>query len=159
MTTVNVQVNEAQLSNFDSTIPDRALLEQAAMETLEYHKAKANTELTLVLTDDVQIKELNRQFLGIEEPTDVLAFPAGEVDLDTGTRYLGDVVISFPRALAQANDRGHTVEAELQLLAVHGVLHLLGYDHVGGSQKEIMWKAQAEILNNLGQMVDSLKPY
>jgi probable rRNA maturation factor len=80
----------------------------------------------------------------------VLSFPADEADPDTGHRYLGDVVISFVRAVEQAIEGGHTVEAEMQLLVVHGVLHLLGHDHASKGEKERMWVAQAKVLESLG---------
>ncbi len=108
------------------------------------------TELTIVLTDDDQLRQLNRDYLGIDDVTDVLSFPASESDPDTGTVYLGDILISLPRARQQALDAGHTLGQELQLLVVHGVLHLLGYDHADAPEKSRMWQAQAEILSQLG---------
>jgi probable rRNA maturation factor len=109
-----------------------------------------DTELTIVLTDDAQLRELNRDYLGIDAPTDVLSFPASETDPETGARYLGDILISVPRARDQAEAAGHPLESELQLLVVHGVLHLLGHDHAQAEEKARMWKAQAEILEGLG---------
>jgi probable rRNA maturation factor len=109
-----------------------------------------DADLTIVLVDDVRIKALNKDFLGRDAPTDVIAFPADEQDPETGRRYLGDVVISLVRAAEQAGERGHAVEAEVQLLVVHGVLHLLGHDHAGAGEKAAMWAAQAEILERLG---------
>jgi probable rRNA maturation factor len=96
------------------------------------------------------MRALNRSYLGIDAPTDVLAFPASELDPETGRRYLGDVLLSLPRAERQAKDAGHGLEAELQLLVVHGVLHLLGYDHASPDEKARMWAAQAEVLGRLG---------
>jgi probable rRNA maturation factor len=103
-----------------------------------------------VLADNVRLQELNRNYLGIDAPTDVLSFPASETDPETGARYLGDILISIPRAEEQAQSGGHPLEAELQLLVVHGVLHLLGYDHAETGEKAKMWKAQSEILEALG---------
>jgi probable rRNA maturation factor len=80
----------------------------------------------------------------------VLSFPASETDPETGARYLGDILISLPRAQTQADAAGHSLEAEVQLLVVHGVLHLIGHDHAETEEKARMWKAQAEILENLG---------
>lgn len=125
-----------------------ALIEDAAVRTLT-HEAVAG-DLTILLTDDAQVHELNRQYLGIDAPTDVLSFPAGEADPDTGVTYLGDVIISVPQAGAQALAAGHALEAEIQLLVVHGVLHLLGHDHAQTEAKGRMWAAQAEVLNQLG---------
>jgi probable rRNA maturation factor len=124
------------------------LLEHAAMAVLDLSGAPTG-DLTIVLVDDEQIQGLNRDFLGHDAPTDVLSFPADEPDPETGRRYLGDVVISFVRAAEQASERGHTVEAEMQLLAVHGVLHLLGHDHAEAEEKERMWAVQSEVLECL----------
>ena len=125
------------------------LLTKAAGATLDLSTIP-DADLTLVLTGDEKIRALNRDFLGNDAPTDVLSFPAGETDPDTGRHYLGDVVISLPRAAEQAAARGHNLEAESQLLAVHGVLHLLGYDHADAADKIRMWAAQAAVLDFLG---------
>jgi probable rRNA maturation factor len=125
-----------------------AVVEGAAETALRAGNAPTNADLTIVLTNDAQIKQLNRQFLGFDSPTDVLSFPAGEVDPDTDRPYLGDVIISVQRAHAQAID--HSLEDELRLLVVHGVLHLLGHDHAEASEKEIMWGVQREVLRLLG---------
>jgi probable rRNA maturation factor len=102
------------------------------------------------LTDDARLHELNRDYLGIDAPTDVLSFPASETDPDTGARYIGDILISIPRARAQAQAAGHPLESEVQLLVVHGVLHLLGHDHARAKEKAQMWQVQAGILERLG---------
>jgi probable rRNA maturation factor len=134
----------------DSGLTFRAdLLERAARAVLDLSGAP-DADLTLVLTGDSQIQALNRDFLGKDMPTDVLSFPADESDPQTGRRYLGDVLISLPRATEQAGERGHSVEAEVQLLVVHGILHLLGHDHAEAGEKARMWAAQAEVLNRLG---------
>lgn len=125
------------------------LLERAAQAALS-HSSLPEADLTVVLTDDAHIRALNRDFLHNDAPTDVLAFPAGEDDPDTGHRYLGDVIISLPRAREQAAERGHAPESELQLLVIHGVLHLLGHDHAGEQEKAVMWEAQTRILESLG---------
>lgn len=130
-------------------VPAPGLLERAAQAALDLQSA-LDADLTLVLTDDEQVCELNRLYRGVDAPTDVLAFPAGEPDPETGRLYLGDVILSLPRAAAQAAAGGHPLEAELQLLVVHGVLHLLGHDHAGDEDKARMWAAQAEVLEHLG---------
>jgi probable rRNA maturation factor len=131
------------------------LLEQAAQEALRLAAENPQADLTIVLSDDRQLHELNLQFLGIDAPTDVLSFPAGDTDPDSEQTYLGDVIISLPRAAAQAAAGGHPVEAELQLLCVHGVLHLLGYDHATPEEKTEMWAVQAQVLSNLGSPITS----
>jgi probable rRNA maturation factor len=129
---------------------ESALLQRAALFTLEQESAPADADMTIVLTDDAQLHELNREFLGVDAPTDVLSFPASESDPETGSPYLGDILISIPRATEQAQAAGHPVEAEVQLLVVHGTLHLMGHDHAETEEKERMWKAQAEVLVRLG---------
>jgi len=126
------------------------LLEQAALTALKHQAAPEDAELTIVLTDDDQLQALNRDYLGIDSPTDVLSFPSGETDPETGSPYLGDILLSMPRAASQAESAGHGLEAESQLLVVHGVLHLMGHDHAESEEKERMWQAQAEILAQLG---------
>jgi probable rRNA maturation factor len=124
------------------------LIERAAQAALTHQSADG--DLTVVITDDARLHQLNREYLGVDAPTDVLSFPASETDPETGARYLGDVLISIPRADAQAKSAGHPLESEVQLLVVHGVLHLLGYDHAETGEKAKMWKAQSEILEALG---------
>ena len=130
---------------------DDHLLIHAAQETLDQQGASPQADITLLISDDVQLQDLNRQFLGIDEPTDVLSFPSGEeIDPETEEEYLGDIVLSLERARAQAEAGGHSLESELQLLIVHGVLHLLGHDHAEEEERAVMWAAQAEILERLG---------
>jgi len=126
------------------------LLERATNAALEHQAESFDSELTIVLADDARLQELNRDYLGIDAPTDVLSFPASETDPETGARYIGDIIISIPRAESQAASAGHPLESEVQLLVVHGVLHLLGHDHADAEEKARMWKAQAEILESLG---------
>lgn len=126
------------------------LLERAALVALDHESESAGVEMSIVLTDDARLQKLNREYLGIDAPTDVLSFPAAETDPQTGARYLGDILISIPRARSQADTAGHPLESEVQLLVVHGVLHLLGHDHAEHRDKARMWKAQAEILESLG---------
>ena len=127
-----------------------ALLERAARATLTHQNESSNADLSIVLTDDARLHKLNRDYLGIDAPTDVLSFPASETDPETGSRYLGDILLSIPRAQEQATAAGHALDSEVQLLVVHGVLHLLGYDHAEAKEKRKMWKAQEEILVQLG---------
>jgi probable rRNA maturation factor len=124
------------------------LIERAAQAALMHQSADG--DLTVVLSDDARLQKLNRDYLGVDAPTDVLSFPASETDPETGARYLGDIIISISRAEAQAKSAGHPLEAEVQLLVVHGVLHLLGYDHAEAEEKTKMWKTQAEVLERLG---------
>lgn len=127
---------------------------RAAAEATLRHEA-APGQATLVLTDDEGIHALNRDFLGRDAPTDVLAFSARDdaggafVTAPEMGGYLGDVIVSYPRAAAQAEAHGHPLEEELLLLVVHGMLHLLGYDHASEEEKAAMWARQAAILSGL----------
>ena len=142
---INIEIK----SSVKQTInPD--MLEQAARATLILKYTSTDASLTVVLSNDSHLQELNREYRGIDTPTDVLSFPAFETDPETGSTYLGDVIISVPRAEAQAAEAGHSVVAELKLLVVHGVLHLLGYDHLKEDEKSRMWAAQTEILEQIG---------
>jgi probable rRNA maturation factor len=126
------------------------LLERAANAAFEHETQPVDSDLSIILTNDARLHELNLNYLGIDAPTDVLSFPASETDPESGARYIGDILISIPRAQAQAEAAGHALEAEVQLLVVHGILHLLGYDHAQPEEKDRMWKAQSEILESLG---------
>jgi probable rRNA maturation factor len=126
------------------------LLEHAARAVLAHQTESQESELSIVLTDNEHLQELNLNYLGIDAPTDVLSFPASETDPESGARYIGDILISVPRARSQAEAAGHPLKSEVQLLVVHGVLHLLGHDHAEPEEKARMWKVQAEILDSLG---------
>ncbi len=143
-----IDIDQEKFPNFPA-----ALIEQAARVTLDL-AAVSDADLTVVLTGDEDIRALNREFLSVDAPTDVLSFPADETDPETGRRYLGDIIISLPRAAEQASARGHSLEAEVQLLTVHGVLHLLGHDHAEPEEKARMWGMQAQVLERLGVRVN-----
>lgn len=85
--------------------------------------------LSILLTDDESMRDFNRRFRRVDATTDVLAFPAEAGDDEESGHYLGDLVISVERAAEQARELGHALEAEVEVLALHGVLHLLGHDH------------------------------
>ena len=129
-----------------------AALRTAVTVTLRHERKKPPIEVTLLLTDDDQLQTLNKEYRGINEPTDVLSFESGETlpGMKEDESYLGDIVISVPMAKRQAKEGGHTLKAELQLLTVHGTLHLLGHEHEEPDEKDRMWWAQASILAQLG---------
>ncbi len=131
---------------------DEATLRRAALAALLYHGALP-VEVAIVVSDDASLRELNQRYRDIDAPTDVLAF-ANEtrgpfISMPGQLHYLGDVVISFPRAQEQAAAAGHGTMAELQLLVVHGILHLLGHDDQAEPQRTAMWAAQEAILRAL----------
>ena len=127
------------------TPADLAELETFAQHTLTQQRIAPPAALTILLTDDDQLQQLNRDYRGYDQTTDVLSFADGSDLPDIGL-YLGDIAISVPQAQRQADAGGHPLLAELRLLTVHGVLHLLGHDHGDPDEKERMWQAQADIL-------------
>lgn len=105
--------------------------------------------VSLLVTDNNEIRRLNRDFRGIDRETDVLSFPAGE-EYGNEEATLGDIAISLPRAEAQAEEYGHSLERELAFLTVHGMLHLLGYDHIEAADEARMRQEQTKILTEMG---------
>lgn len=129
---------------------EKSILLRAARKTLEATKTLENVGVSIVIGDDDLLHELNLNYRHTDAPTDVLSFPSDEIDPDTSIRYLGDVVISLPRAQEQTSAEGHPLAEELQLLVVHGMLHLLGFDHEESRDKKKMWVIQDKILKQLG---------
>lgn len=142
---IHIQIEEP----YEASV-EPELLEKAALAVLQHQSYDLAAELSVVIDSDEKLRQLNREFLGIDAPTDVLSFPSEEFDPDEQADYIGDVIISYPRALSQAQAAGHPVINEIQLLVVHGVLHLLGHDHAEPQEKSKMWQAQAEILSSMG---------
>lgn len=101
-----------------------------------------NAELSILITGDEEIRELNRTYRGKDRPTDVLSFPDG--DVVEGRLILGDIVISLETAQRQAKELGHSLEEEVERLLTHGVIHLLGYDHELGGEKELKFRSLEE---------------
>ncbi|NOZ78683.1 MAG: rRNA maturation RNase YbeY [Acidobacteria bacterium] len=122
--------------------PLRRLVREALTSLDQDH-----VEVSLLLTDDARIQELNRRYLDRDRPTDVLSFPDGD-RLPDGFRLLGEIVISLDTARRQAGELGHSTLRELQELALHGVLHLLGYDHErdNGEMERLELRLREELL-------------
>lgn len=146
----SIQIADSLAEPPPDLLADVSYLEHAAAETMRQAGASPSAGFTVVITDDEQLHQLNRQFLEIDAPTDVLSFPSDEIDPDSGEPYLGDVLISLPRAAVQAQAGGHATRDELQLLVVHGMLHLLGHDHAEPDDKARMWAIQSSVLEQLG---------
>ena len=108
----------------------------------------SDVELSILLCDDAFIHPLNRDYRGKDKPTDVLSFAMRE-EGDPNDPVLGDVIISVERAQSQASERGHPIGVELALLLVHGILHLLGYDHENDEEAQKMEMKEKEILSTL----------
>jgi len=103
-----------------------------------------NEEISLILVDNEEIHNLNKQYRNVDRPTDVLSFPDDESE-----NYLGDIFISIDKVISQANDYGHSLDREFAFLLVHGILHLKGYDHHTVEEEKEMFSKQEEILNAL----------
>ncbi|MBR3961435.1 MAG: rRNA maturation RNase YbeY [Clostridia bacterium] len=134
----------------------RLLVRKSCVATLNEENFQNDAEVNVTFVDDAQILKMNKKFRNIDNSTDVLSFPLGEngvydINPETGTMQLGDVVISVEHAFAQADLYGHTIEREVAFLTVHSMLHLLGYDHVAGGLEAAKMRDKEEIiLANLG---------
>ncbi len=137
-------------------------LQSVAEQVLIAQEASSDVELSLVITCQEKVRQLNRDYLGKDAPTDVLAFsmlpelPAeGEpgvplfVTPPDGVLHLGEVIISYPQAVIQAEEHHHSVKKEIAILIIHGVLHLLGYDHDKPEPARRMCAREAEILSHV----------
>lgn len=146
---------------------DDAALMRAARITIEQHPDAIGANgcaLTIVIETDEAVAALNREFRQIDAPTDVLSFPADAppIALPGEPRYLGDLVIAFPYAAAQAAREGHDLLHSLALLVVHGTLHLLGCDHATPEERVAMWAQQDRALRALNiptDIVPALEKY
>ncbi len=139
------------------SVVERALIAQGV---------SSNAELGLVIASEEKVQQLNRSYIGKDEPTDVLAFsmlpeqsaqgvsgadfPSFVLPPD-GVHHLGEVIISYPQAVTQAEEHQHSVKKEIAILMIHGVLHLLGYEHDKLALKHKMTARETEILNYIEQ--------
>ncbi len=126
-----------------------AAVRRAIRRTLEQQSFRKECSISVLLAGDETLGSLNARFRSVARTTDVLAFGSRGLDPETGVVHLGEIAISLPRAGAQARARRAPLEREVQLLAVHGTLHLLGLDHDTPVRKQRMWRAQREILKEL----------
>lgn len=140
-----------------------ALAEKVIKGVLDYEECEEDYEVSISFVSNEEMKELNNEYRGIDSETDVLSFPMMEFDdeeaedeADEDVEYieeelaLGDIVVSMERAKEQAVEYGHSFERELAFLLVHGMLHLLGYDHENAEDERVMVNKQEEVLNKLG---------
>jgi probable rRNA maturation factor len=146
----------------DITYKLKMLLRRAIEATLAYEHYNNDVQVSVTLTDDAGIHELNARFRGVDAPTDVLSFPLfdfeGDTDeppIDEMENMLGDIVLNLDRAHAQADEFGHSFEREAAFLTVHSMLHLLGYDHETSEQDdEDMRARQRDIMQAMGLAVE-----
>ncbi len=134
----------------------RMLVRRCCTAVLVQEEFDGAAEVSVTFVDDEEIHKLNKQFRNIDRATDVLSFPLGEngvydINHDTGAKMLGDIVISIPHAIDQADRYGHTLQREIGFLTVHSMLHLLGYDHVNGGMESVRMREKEEtVLTKLG---------
>jgi len=131
------------------------ILLSVLQKTAEVFDIEPNTEVSVVLASDEYIQTLNLQYRGLDRPTDVLSFALNEgaepVVIDGPEEVLlGDIIISIDTATRQATEYGHSLERELAYLTVHGILHLLGYDHMTEEEKREMRQEEEHVLSLLG---------
>ena len=128
-----------------------------AQKVLKAEGVTSPYEVSLVFTDSETVQRLNRDYRGVDEPTDVLAFymlPQKEADSSfvlppDGVLRLGEVIISYPQAVKQAKEQGHSIDRELALLIIHGMLHLLGDDHGKPEEESRMRAREKELLEGV----------
>ena len=129
----------------------KKLIVLSIAEALKYEEVEEKCEVSVTFCDNEEIHVLNREYRGVDRPTDVLSFPIFDEDDMGGKVVLGDIVLSLEKAQTQAEEYGHSFEREIAFLCVHSMLHLLGYDHEEGKAEESeMFSRQKEILCNMG---------
>ena len=147
----------------DTKIPSgiRLLIRRCCHAVLEEEGFTDNAEVSVRFVDNETMHELNREYRNVDRETDVLSFPLGEngeydTNLDTGAKLLGDIVISVPKAIEQAELYNHTLQREIGFLTVHSMLHLLGYDHEDGGIEEVHMREKEEtVLTKIGLKRDN----
>ena len=160
--TVNIEYEaEKQLG-----IPYEEIINEVVCASLDYEDCPYEAEVNVVLTDNEEIHQVNKEYRNVDAPTDVLSFPMLEYDTpsdfehveedfadcfnpETGELVLGDIIISVEKAAEQAEKYGHSLEREYAFLIAHSMLHLMGYDHEVPEEAEVMEKRQAAVLESL----------
>jgi probable rRNA maturation factor len=160
--TVNLEIE----TDVDLGLPCEELLNRCLAAVMEEEECPYEAQLNVVITDNASIHETNREFRGVDRPTDVLSFPMIEYDTpsdfsgleeqaeeyfdpDSGELLLGDMMISAEKVLEQAEAYGHSVEREFAFLTVHSLLHLCGYDHMEEEERIQMEERQRVIMDKL----------
>ncbi|MFR5876764.1 MAG: rRNA maturation RNase YbeY [Eubacterium sp.] len=139
----------------------RLLIRRCCHAVLQEEQFKDDAEVSVRFVDNETIHELNAQYRNVDRETDVLSFPLGEngvydTNLDSGAKLLGDIVISIPKAMEQADLYNHSLQREIGFLTVHSMLHLLGYDHENGGIEEVHMREKEEtVLTKIGLKRDN----
>ena len=140
---IDIEVEDAA---WTAALPDAERLVRSAALAAADHEEAAHADITILLTDDASVRALNAQFRGKDEPTNVLSFPAAP----NPQRHLGDIALAYETCAREAAEQGKPIGQHLQHLTVHGVLHLLGYDHIGDDEAEAMEGLERTVLAGLG---------
>lgn len=146
-------MNEIEIINETNELIDTTDLYKVIEYTLKYENV-TNAIMNVIIIDNEKIHEINLKYRGIDRPTDVISF-ALEDDktfVNTSFRVLGDIYISIDKVYEQASNYNHSVRREISFLTVHGILHLLGYDHMKKEDELVMFSKQEKILEELGIM-------
>lgn len=160
---LSMEINASFDEGFEECL-DAVWVRSIAESTLAAEKIEEDTELGLVIASQQRVQQLNKTYRGKDSPTDVLAFTmlpepdTGEKLSFTappdGIRHLGEVVISYPQAVKQAAEQRHSITKEVAILIIHGILHLLGYDHIKDEDATKMKTRENEILESLKETLD-----
>jgi len=154
---MNMEINVLVDEDLEGCL-EEGWLRSVAEQVLVAQGAGSDVELGLVIASQERVRELNKSYLGRDEPTDVLAFSVREeigaesppfVHPPDGVLHLGEVIISYPQAVIQAGEHRHSIEKEIAILIIHGVLHLLGYEHDKPELESQMRAREAEILGHI----------
>lgn len=158
---MTIQIEHEVENSFD--FDTDMLIEKVINASLDYEQCPYEVEVSVILTDNSTIQEINREHRQIDAPTDVLSFPMVNYEIpsdferleeeqddcfhpDTGELMLGDIIISVDKVKSQAKEFGHSEKRELGFLVAHSMLHLCGYDHIEEDEREIMEQKQREIM-------------
>ncbi|HXA43067.1 MAG TPA: rRNA maturation RNase YbeY [Candidatus Solibacter sp.] len=135
---------DVQVRSHYRPLPLRAVIRRALRAAADHEGLPDGSSVGVLVCDDDTIRDFNRRFAGEDHATDVLSFPAG------GDGELGDIILSLDHLRSQAEAAGHSLDVEAATLAVHGFLHLLGFDHAGKREELVMFGKTAEIVDGLG---------
>ena len=150
-----IEVNYNAISELPN---EEKLIKEVVSRVLEEEKVLSEVDVYITLTNNEEIHKINKEYRDVDRPTDVLSFPMYERDEIAGLKNdtedeieksLGDIIVSIEKVREQAEEYGHSFERELAYLVTHGMLHLLGYDHMIEEEKAVMRKREEEILETL----------
>lgn len=125
------------------------VIEKVVKEVLIFEDESLECEVSVSFVDNEEIKELNRDYRGVDNETDVLSFPMDDEFFVEGPLLLGDIIISLEKALEQSKDFGHSLYREISYLTAHSMFHLLGYDHMNEEEKNVMREKEKEVMKRL----------